>query len=99
MLISPVHKAMFATQTILNTPKLNKEAAQIGQTCEAKSEARCEYRLYSGCCLQKGWKQESERSKKKEADFGEPLGSLGEPLGNPLGRLGEGFGETQRAFF
>ena len=41
MLISPVHKAMFATQTILNTPKLDREAAKIGQTCEATSEAQC----------------------------------------------------------
>ena len=40
MLLSPVHKAMFATQTILNTPKLNREAAKIGQTCEATSEGQ-----------------------------------------------------------
>ena len=54
LLISPVHKAMFATQTILNTPKLNREAAKIGQTCEATSEAQCEDRLYTRGCLQQG---------------------------------------------
>ena len=90
-------------------PKTQQRDRKIGQTCEAKSEAQCEYRLYRWCCLQKGWKQESERSKKKEADFGEPLGSLGEPLGTlwgDLGRLwgdsgslGGGFGETLGGFW
>ena len=50
-------------------PKTQQRDRKIGQTCEAKSEAQCEYRLYRWCCLQKGWKQESERSKKKEADL------------------------------
>ena len=58
--------------------------------------------------LATGWKQESERSKKKEADFGEPLGSLGEPqgtlwgdlgrLGGDSGSLGGGFGEVLGGF-
>ena len=89
-------------------PKTQQRDRKIGQTCEAKSEAQYEYRLYRWWCLQKGWKQESERSKKKEADFGEPLGSLVEPLGTlwgDLGRLwgdsgslGGGFGETLGGF-
>ena len=91
--------AVFEEKSDSEHPKTQQRDRKIGQTCEAKSEAQCEYRLYRWCCLQKGWKQESERSKKKEADFRNLWGVLGSLWGTLGGDLGEALGRLRERFF